>query len=334
MKTLKHVVRLTVLLALCILMVACPEPASDLGGGGNEFDIFLGFPQAMGAASRTGSTINDDVSVKKVYVKVYNSSGVHLPAIDATSDIADVTKLTNKGSFWSATVILAAPASGTIGFEVWAVDESEYHVYEGGTTHTVGQNGNILTIPTHAVSTTYALRSTGPAGGLVFYDKGNYVGGWRYLEAAPADIMLGTDDYAHIFGYYRPEGTNITVGTGTAVGTGAANTAKLVNSESGMGEEAYTTSTGTTTTPYYAAKLCDLHTAGGLDDWFLPSKDELALLYNNLKAQSAGGFSDDGYWSSSEYTDNAAWAQYFYGGYQGDLYRGYGENRVRPVRAF
>jgi hypothetical protein len=31
------------------------------------------------------------------------------------------------------------------------------------------------------------IRATGPAGGLVFYDKGDYSDGWRYLEAAPTD---------------------------------------------------------------------------------------------------------------------------------------------------
>jgi len=32
---------------------------------------------------------------------------------------------------------------------------------------------------------TYALRDVGPAGGYIFYDKGSYSNGWRYLEAAP-----------------------------------------------------------------------------------------------------------------------------------------------------
>jgi hypothetical protein len=32
---------------------------------------------------------------------------------------------------------------------------------------------------------TYSLRDIGPAGGYIFYDKGSYSDGWRYLEAAP-----------------------------------------------------------------------------------------------------------------------------------------------------
>jgi len=34
---------------------------------------------------------------------------------------------------------------------------------------------------------TYNLRDEGPAGGWVFYDKGSYSDGWRYMEAWIAD---------------------------------------------------------------------------------------------------------------------------------------------------
>jgi hypothetical protein len=32
----------------------------------------------------------------------------------------------------------------------------------------------------------YNVSGTGPAGGIVYYDKGNDDGGWRYLEGAAA----------------------------------------------------------------------------------------------------------------------------------------------------
>lgn len=39
-------------------------------------------------------------------------------------------------------------------------------------------------------TTAYAIGDTGPAGGIVFYDKGEVTDGWRYLEAAPAEKSL------------------------------------------------------------------------------------------------------------------------------------------------
>ena len=38
---------------------------------------------------------------------------------------------------------------------------------------------------------TYTIGETGPAGGLIFYDQGSVINGWRYLEAAPYDQSTG-----------------------------------------------------------------------------------------------------------------------------------------------
>ena len=91
--------------------------------------------------------------------------------------------------------------------------------------------------------------------------------------------------------------------------------------------------------PDYAAKLCaDLViTKDGVvyDDWFLPSKDELNLLYQNIYRNNLSGFFEDLYWSSSESVANNAWYQLFIfsSGNQNTGNRNY-EGRVRPVRAF
>ncbi len=155
----------------------------------------------------------------------------------------------------------------------------------------------------------YSVGDTGPAGGIVFYDKGRYSNGWRYLEAASSDQATSC-----AWG-----GSGTTVGTGTAIGSGEANTAAIVAALQDNG--------GTV----YAAKICDELNEGGVTDWFLPSKDELAELYD--QETTVGGFSPDYYWSSSEYDSNNAWLQFFGTGYQGGLDRLF-DGRVRAVRAF
>lgn len=177
----------------------------------------------------------------------------------------------------------------------------------------------------------------GPAGGYVFYDcdadnnSGNADGlissecGWRYLEAAPEDLGR------YPFGYYRPDGkTNTEIGTSTALGAGKGNTEVLVNA---MGETTYTYySTTSTTKGTYAAKVCAEYTLNGYDDWFLPSKDELDLMYENLNKQGVGSFVERTYWSSSECSNDYAWCQNFFTGDQSNDDRS--SASVRPIRAF
>ena len=175
----------------------------------------------------------------------------------------------------------------------------------------------------------------GLAGGLVFYDNPNYSDdGWRYLEAASSDISLDGSNYDYIFGFFRyqPTADNVYVGTNAEIGTGKANTASLIDK---MEFSAYVSSStdNVTTTPNYAAMLCNTYDQGGATDWFLPSKDELDLMYEHLKRQGLGGFSDTKYWTSTEYTAGGAWNQHFRYGIQEFGARGI-DGRVRPIRAY
>ncbi len=202
--------------------------------------------------------------------------------------------------------------------------------------------------------------------GYVFYDKGYYSDGWRYLEAAPADLKVidgipTVDENAEgydtaqdefVFGYFRQsaDGPNLFVNglgvydffscTDKDLETGIRNTELLVNA---MGQEAYVNATGDEKSSLYAAKLCaDLvyvDSEGVVhDDWFLPSRDELNQMYSLLKDKNLGNFPEtyyDYYWTSSEYISlpENMWYQYFS---DGDTYDGSrdGYCRVRPVRAF
>ena len=39
----------------------------------------------------------------------------------------------------------------------------------------------------HSQGTVYELGDTGPAGGIIFYDKGDWTDDWRYLEVWTSD---------------------------------------------------------------------------------------------------------------------------------------------------
>lgn len=164
----------------------------------------------------------------------------------------------------------------------------------------------------------YAPGDVGPAGGLVFYANPNYASdGWRYLEAAPFDQSAGVR-----WGCFR---RFIRGARGTAVGAGKQNTVDI------------TADCNETET---AAALCANAVINGFTGWFLPSRDELALLYKNLKATGASDFGACGvgdnfsYWTSTQQTADMANHIDF-----ADLGRQHYDDkdfprRVRAVRAF
>ncbi len=156
----------------------------------------------------------------------------------------------------------------------------------------------------------YAIGDTGPSGvGIVFYVTD---GGLHGLEAAPVDQTSAA--WSNV--------TTAVIGT-TAfeIGTGSANTALII------AQAGHTAS---------AALICRNYRADEEGDWFLPSKDELNLMYVNLHNQAppVGGFADEGYLSSSEIDSLTAWLQDFAFGDQIDGSKNSSTFRVRAVRAF
>jgi len=141
-------------------------------------------------------------------------------------------------------------------------------------------------------------------GGIIFYLDGT---GEHGLVAATSNQSTSAD--------WGCDGTYIS-GTGTALGTGKANTTVIVNGCNTAG---------------IAARICDDLVLNGYDDWFLPSKDELNLLYQ--KRSIVGGFTDGWYWSSSETSSLKAWLVHFPSGNtkEDSKFLQYG---VRAVRTF
>jgi hypothetical protein len=164
----------------------------------------------------------------------------------------------------------------------------------------------------------YSPGDVGPAGGFIFYVNPNYATDkWRYLEAAPFDQSAGAK-----WGCFRRQ---IAGARGTAVGTGRQNTRDML---------------AACPDPGTAAALCANLDVNGVTGWFLPSRDELALVYRNLKATNGANFGDAGhadnvsYWASSQLTaDMAAHVDF------ADLGRQHFDDkdfprRVRAIRAF
>ena len=84
-----------------------------------------------------------------------------------------------------------------------------------------------------------------------------------------------------------------------------------------------------------AVTLVENYDGGDFQDWRLPTKDELNLIYVNLKLRNLGGFGDDFniYWSSSEYDYTFEWFQEFRDGNQAYNFKDTTYS-VRAVRAF
>ena len=174
---------------------------------------------------------------------------------------------------------------------------------ENGTTG--GSNGG-----GDAGETTFQIGDTGPAGGIVIYDKGSYSDGWRYLEAWTADET----------GTYQWKTSNTwTRGTDTPFGSGYENT--------------YTAMAGS---EHPAAEVVRNATHGGHDDWFLPSQQTLNRMY--AQREVIGGLAQDVdhrvYWSSSEgNNEGSARARNLFNG-SFWTYLMHVELKVRAVRRF
>jgi hypothetical protein len=173
------------------------------------------------------------------------------------------------------------------------------------------------------VITNFAIGDVGPAGGHIFYDKGEFSDGWRYMEAAPENCEFNAQwsSFEHdIFG------------TQTTIGSGKRNTELIIRKLNQCGET------------FKAAQICCNNVNSyGFTDWFLPNKDELNLMYENLHKRGIGRFGQGDnensimnwcYWTSSQDDKFYAWVQFFDNGKQYCNYEFDLHCRVRPIRFF
>jgi hypothetical protein len=139
---------------------------------------------------------------------------------------------------------------------------------------------------------TYSIgQNSSELGGIIFYLDAT---GQHGLVCASQDQSTGSHWHNGAF-------TN-TNSLDSIVGSGNANTTKIIMSQG---------------VDPYAAKLCYDLSLAGFTDWYLPSKEELSLMFTNVGRgaktpnKDVGNFASDFYWSSTELDLNFAWAQYF-----------------------
>lgn len=210
---------------------------------------------------------------------------------------------------------------------------SDYKIFESGGIGGFAFNVGSLNIGTKYYARAYALNAAGTTygneisfitqvslgqsyqGGIVAYILQSGDPGYD-ANVQHGIIAASTDQSANIRWY---NGTYITTGATSAIlGAGDINTTAIINNQ------------GTTTTSY-AAGLARAYNGGGYTDWYLPNKGELNKLY--LNRAIIGGFTTGIYWSSSEYSSNAAWDQSFNTGNQMATIKS-STDRVRAIRKF
>lgn len=168
-----------------------------------------------------------------------------------------------------------------------------------------------------------ALYGSSYQGGLLFFlDTSNGTG----LVAAASDqgefiewgcMEMDLPDLNNVINNFEPETEETEVGA--RIGDGSINTDKILAAMC----------TNSQSNDRIAAQLCrDLG-----DDWFLPSRGELNLMFFHLKYRGLGDFENGWYWSSSEFDKFHVWVQDFADGTQDQDAR-VNATYVRAAKAF
>ena len=198
----------------------------------------------------------------------------------------------------------------------------------GGITYTITGTSQLLSVPyaLYAVS----AGTTSGGGNLTHYIGEQFGGGiifylWKDNAGVEHGLIVALTDQSTGQGW-----SNVTL---TGIGPSAQDIWDgLSNSNAIVGQLGHTNS---------AAKLCLDLVSGGQNDWYLPSIQELTLLWNNYyivkkslsTISSATQISLTNYWSSTEYLESLAWYFDFgLGGLSTD--NKYNTYYVRAVRAF
>ena len=174
------------------------------------------------------------------------------------------------------------------------------------------------------------------SGGGTTYSIGDFAQGgivfWVDETGQHGLVCAKTDQSSAMRWYAGTNGNTLAKGDGPF--SGEANTTIIIAAQVAIGDDGAT----------YAARVCNelQITEGGktYGDWYLPSKQELNLMYTNkatidatATANSGTAFAAPYYWSSTELSNYYAWVQSLSNGFQYNVSKA-DTNYVRSVRAF
>jgi sugar lactone lactonase YvrE len=252
-------------------------------------------------------------------------SGVISPTNALTSSIGVIYSTDSNFGTYSTSTTQSNVAAGTYSFTLSGLSSlTNYHAKAFITNKAGTSYGPAVTFSTPDIPLTVG---TNYGGGKIFYifqpgDPGYVAGQTHGLIAALSNQNIGGVgvDWKNNQGFF-------TIGaSGTGIGTGLANTNAIINRHG----------SGTS----YAAGMARAHNGGGYADWYLPSKDELNLMYLNigngaaLPNKNIGNFGGSDYWSSSEANYYQAHGQWF--GQDNGMYEHFKDfgKQVRAIRTF
>ncbi|MDD2635378.1 MAG: hypothetical protein PHW82_07755 [Bacteroidales bacterium] len=169
---------------------------------------------------------------------------------------------------------------------------------------------------------TLTIGDIGPGGGIIFYDDG--VSGGMEVGGETTEMIMQWGCATSTIGASE-----------TAMGSGLTNTLAIVNFHNSLLDyENNPTQCSPDNDGSVAALYCYEFNQYDCDDWFLPSIDELLLIYNNLYLNGIGQFTDMfHYLSSTEIDASRAKAVSFMEGLETEDAKDI-EFLVRPVRKF
>ncbi|MCB0804958.1 MAG: hypothetical protein KDC05_04115, partial [Bacteroidales bacterium] len=191
-------------------------------------------------------------------------------------------------------IIESGSGTGSFTIDLTGLQIGQTYYVRAFATNEIGTMfGNQVSFQTNS---SYMIGDAGPAGGIVFYDKGSYSNGWRYLEAAPTD----QSSFPGVSAGWGCNGTLIPNANNFDIGYGFENTESILNNCGSAG---------------IAARKAADYSLNGFDDWFLPSNGELQLVYNNLYLNGLGNLNGIAtYWSSTQNNSTSAQARNFNSG--------------------